>query len=178
MGQGSPSITARSDILYKTVVMGDSMYGNNYRRRNSLRLKGYNYSRAGAYFITICTANRKHLFGRIHHGVMHLNEYGKIAHKTWAHLSDSFPSIRLDAFVIMPNHIHGIIILKKHAQKKPSIPQIISWFKSRTSRQINYLQNSTGTIWHRSYHDRIIRDKRAFRNIRKYILNNPKKWRK
>lgn len=79
--------------------------------RRSIRLKGYDYAQAGLYFITICCENRICRFGNIENGEMILNEYGKIAHHEWVKLSERFPNFELDAFQIMPNHIHGIIVL-------------------------------------------------------------------
>jgi REP element-mobilizing transposase RayT len=81
------------------------------RRRKSIRLKGYDYSQEGLYFITICCQDMKHRFGKILHAEMILNEYGQIAHDEWMKLPDRFPNIALDAFQIMPNHMHGIIAL-------------------------------------------------------------------
>lgn len=79
--------------------------------RRSIRLKGYDYSQSGAYFVTICTQNREHLFGDIINGAMHLNDVGAVVQGTWIDLPNRFPTVRLDTFVVMPNHIHGIIIL-------------------------------------------------------------------
>ncbi len=80
--------------------------------RKSIRLPGYDYSREGLYFITICTKNKEHLFGHIANGNMFLNDIGQIAHQCWAAIPDHFPNAALHAFVIMPNHLHGIIELK------------------------------------------------------------------
>ncbi len=87
-------------------------YKNKYRIP-SARLRGYDYASEGAYFITICTHNREHFFGEIADGKMHLNEIGKLAEKYWAEIPDHFPDVELGNFVIMPNHTHGILIIKK-----------------------------------------------------------------
>lgn len=84
---------------------------NRTRNRRSIRLKEYDYSRAGYYYITICTHNREHLFGNIEHGAMRHNDIGKIALNEWTRTPELRPNISLDAFVIMPNHLHGIIII-------------------------------------------------------------------
>ncbi|MFN8431072.1 MAG: transposase [Spirosomataceae bacterium] len=89
-------------------------YKNKYRIP-SARLRGYDYASEGAYFITICTHNREHFFGEIADGKMHLNEIGKLAEKYWAEIPDHFPDVELGNFVIMPNHTHGILIIKKSA---------------------------------------------------------------
>ncbi len=81
------------------------------RNRRSVRLRGYDYSHAGAYFVIICTRNRACLFGEIVDGEMVLDDSGPMVETVWNKLPDRFPNIDLDAFIIMPNHIHGIIIL-------------------------------------------------------------------
>ena len=88
-----------------------NQYNPQIHHRRSIRLKGYDYAQAGLYFITICCENRICRFGNIENGEMILNEYGKIAHHEWVKLSERFPNFELDAFQIMPNHIHGIIVL-------------------------------------------------------------------
>ncbi|MBL0303439.1 MAG: glucose-6-phosphate dehydrogenase [Cytophagaceae bacterium] len=89
-------------------------YKNKYRIP-SARLRGYDYASEGAYFITICTHNREHFFGEIAEGKMQLNEIGILAEKYWAEIPDHFPDVELGNFVIMPNHTHGILIIKKSA---------------------------------------------------------------
>jgi putative transposase len=81
--------------------------------RRSIRLKDYDYSQAGMYFITICCKNREHRFGSVVNDKMILNEYGRIAYDEWIKLSERFPNFGLDVFQIMPNHIHGIIVLNQ-----------------------------------------------------------------
>lgn len=87
-------------------------YNPEIHHRRSIRLQGYDYSQAGAYFITICCQDRISRFGHIQNGEMHLNEFGQIAHDEWIKLSERFPNFELDVFQIMPNHLHGIIVLK------------------------------------------------------------------
>ncbi|MEK6614936.1 MAG: transposase [Bacteroidota bacterium] len=86
-------------------------YNPNIHHRRSIRLKGYDYSQAGLYFITICVQDRKHLFGKIENKKMILNDFGIIAYQQWQKLSEHFPNFELDVFQIMPNHIHGIVAL-------------------------------------------------------------------
>jgi REP element-mobilizing transposase RayT len=90
------------------------MYNPKIHHRRSIRLKGYDYSQSGAYFITICCQDMKHRFGEIENGEMILNEYGKIAYMEWENLTDRFANVALDVFQIMPNHIHGIVVLVGH----------------------------------------------------------------
>ena len=86
-------------------------YGQALHHRCSIRLSGYDYSRAGAYFITICTQNRQYLFGQIVDGMMRLNDAGGIAQQCWNEIPIHFPHLELDEFVIMPNHVHGIVVI-------------------------------------------------------------------
>ena len=79
--------------------------------RRSVRLKGYDYSKTGTYFVTICTQNKEYLFGKIADGVVRLNDAGRVVKKCWVNISDHFPNMELDEFVVMPNHVHGIIII-------------------------------------------------------------------
>lgn len=79
--------------------------------RQSIRLKGYDYAQAGAYFITLCTHGREYLFGEVVNGVMRLNEWGTIVREEWIKTAVLRPRVVLDAFVVMPNHLHGIIVL-------------------------------------------------------------------
>jgi hypothetical protein len=90
-------------------------YDPQRHHRRSIRLKGYDYTQPGAYFITICTHGRECLFGEIIDGEMHLNEAGQIVVQSWQDLPNHVPNVQLDAFVVMPNHVHGIIIITDHA---------------------------------------------------------------
>jgi len=87
------------------------MYDPEKHHRCSIRLKGYDYSQAGAYFVTMCTHNREYLFGNVVNDEMLLSEYGKIVENVWYNLTDHYQNIKLDKFIVIPNHIHGIIIL-------------------------------------------------------------------
>jgi REP element-mobilizing transposase RayT len=86
-------------------------FGPQKHHRKSIRVKGYDYSQAGAYYVTIVTYQRDCLFGQIKNGEMHLNDFGKIADECWRAISEHFPFVELGAFVIMPNHVHGIILI-------------------------------------------------------------------
>lgn len=87
-------------------------YNPNIHHRRSIRLRGYDYSQGGAYFITICAQDRRHIFGHVENKVMVLNEFGQIAQQEWEKLPERWPHIELGAFQVMPNHIHGIIIIR------------------------------------------------------------------
>ncbi|MBA4419857.1 MAG: hypothetical protein C0391_01790 [Anaerolinea sp.] len=159
-------------------------------RRKSLRLNGYDYSQCGAYFITMVTHNRLNLCGEIRDGDMNLNPAGIMIEKWWNEIVKKFPDIELDASIIMPNHVHGIIvnvgfesnsILKNQPEGTP-LPQIIQWFKTMSTNE--YIRGVkelswarfTGSLWQRSYYDRIIRNTRELEAIRSYIQANPSNW--
>src|SRR5690606_5750357 len=95
-------------------------YNPTIHNRRSIRLKGYDYSKSGAYFITICCANREARFGRVEKGEMILNEYGAIAYDEWIKLQERFSNFGLDVFQIMPNHMHGIIVLTENRAADPA----------------------------------------------------------
>lgn len=171
----------------------------NHHRR-SIRLINTDYSLSGFYFVTICTTNRECLFGEITKGEMKLNEYGKIIQEEWLKTSEIRKNIIIDEFVIMPNHIHMIIliteqsisrrgvlhtpnttnhtIISEHPFQSPSqtIGAIIRGFKGSTTKRINQLREIIGTVWQRNYYEHIIRNNTSLEDIRLYIKNNPMKW--
>jgi REP element-mobilizing transposase RayT len=159
------------------------------RSRKANRLKGFNYSQAGKYFVTICVKDRESCFGQIQNGVMSLNNLGKIVKQVWVNLPRHYPYIVLDEYVVMPNHFHGIVIIQypdhvgagfKPAPtlliKKYSLSEIIRGFKTFSSRQINQSINDSIFRWQRSFYDRVIRNERELNRIRDYIKNNPLNW--
>ncbi len=161
--------------------------------RRSIRLKGYDYSQVGCYFITICTHNREMSFGNVVDGLMKLNEYGKMVANTWNDLPNHNHNIQMDNFVIMPNHVHGVIVIndvgtdtvgagseptptkKKH--KHHGLPEIIRQFKTFSARRINKIRQSPDIhVWQRNYFEHIIRNENEMNRIRKYISENSSKW--
>ena len=173
------------------------------RDRKLPRLRDFDYSADGAYFITICTHQRENIFGVIENGKMILNELGKIAEKCWREIPDHFLDVRLDEFVIMPNHIHGIIWIENgfdpdvgngnfqinrantvgngHAhslQKRSNLSAIVGSFKSATTKTIRQQNSQIHSVWQHSFYDRIIRDENELNNIRDYIWQNPGNWEK
>ncbi len=162
--------------------------GHRHHRR-SIRLKGYDYSQEGAYFVTIVTWRRDFLFGEIVNGEMILNEHGQIADECWREIPNHFPHVELGAYVIMPNHMHGIILINddvgaRHAsplQKTPngvskgSLGAIIGSYKSAVTRLIGRELNETG-IWQRNYYEHIIRNDNDLQNKTDYIEANPLLW--
>lgn len=171
-----------------------SQYNPQIHHRRSIRLAGYDYTQAGAYFITICTHDRQNLFGEIVDGEMVLNEYGRIVAACWLDLARHFPHITLGEWVVMPNHIHGIIVIvvgyrrgeASAADASPlppngtdpgSIGAMVQNFKSVASRKINKQRGTPGTqVWQRNYWEHIIRDEQAYQRIAHYIANNPAQW--
>jgi REP element-mobilizing transposase RayT len=165
--------------------------GQHHRR--SIRLKGYDYSQAGAYFVTVCTQDRACLFGDVVDGAMRLNEVGQIVGACWRMIPGHFPNTELDGFVVMPNHVHGIIVITQrnlvratHAsplQQPPrglqcqSISAIIGSFKSAATKRIHALPRFANLpIWQRNYYEHIIRNEESLNHIRQYILDNPAWW--
>jgi putative transposase len=159
------------------------------RRRRSIRLKDYDYRQPGAYFITVIAHKRECLFGRVVDSKMELNGYGNVVRGCWEMLSDHFAHVNIDTFVVMPNHVHGILeVGARHAVPlhgterfgQPvagSIPTIIRSFKSATTRGINDLRRSPATtVWQRNYFEHIIRNDESLQRIRQYIHENPARW--
>ena len=162
--------------------------------RRSIRLKGYDYTNTGAYFITICTHQKVCLLGDIVNGEMQLNAYGRVVEFEWFKTAELRGNIVLDAFVIMPNHVHGTIIITRRGVlqyaptqyaptqsdfRSPSqtIGAIVRGFKSAATKQINETRHMPGApIWQRNYYEHIIRNEKELNQIRKYIINNPLQW--
>jgi REP element-mobilizing transposase RayT len=183
---------------------GGGLQARHHRR--SLRLKGYDYAQAGAYFVTICTQDRACLFGKVADETVHLNEAGQLAEAMWADLPTRYPGIELDVFVVMPNHIHGIVVLpdradvgaplvgaQKRAAETPrlrpsstgheTVGHVVGAFKSLfTVRYIQGVQTDgwprfDRRVWQRNYYEHVIRDEVDLSRIRSYIDQNPLQWR-
>ena len=153
--------------------------------RTSMRLNEYDYSKAGYYFITACSHNKINFFC----DNMIINNSGKMLEKEWLNLINRFENIQLHEFIVMPNHIHGIIEIcenlcqKGHPQgDAPTISNIVGAFKSITTNEyINGVKNFNWQrfdkkLWQRNYWDHIIRDKNEYNRIAKYIINNSNNW--
>jgi REP element-mobilizing transposase RayT len=167
-----------------------------FQKRKITRLKGYDYSNEGAYFITICAQGRKCLFGLISDGKMRLNEYGKILINYWNEVPSKWPNVTLDYFTVMPNHVHGIIMIvgagsprplippsdleggeTPPLQNQPSLSQIIGYFKYQAAKKINESRATPGAkVWQRSFYEHVIRDDDSLNRIREYIATNPSRW--
>ena len=146
-------------------------------RRKNIRLKEYDYSSNGAYFLTICVKEKSELLGAINVGANCvrpvLSDIGQTVEGEIATLSKTYEGIVVDKFIIMPNHIHMIIIIdyeQERTQFAPTISRIVKQFKGAITKQIGY------SIWQRSYNDHIIRNKEDYLRIWQYIEENPAKW--
>jgi REP element-mobilizing transposase RayT len=169
-------------------------YNPDIHHRRSIRLKDYDYSQSGYYFITICTQNHINLFGDVLNGKMVKNQYGDLVEFTWYDLLNHNHNIELGEFIVMPDHVHGIVIISdivglrdigaglEPAPTKPHIknhglPEIVRQFKTFSARRINQIRHSPGIhVWQRDYYERIIRNKNQYRNVVKYIIENPRNW--
>lgn len=150
-------------------------------QRKSPRLQGYDYSNSGTYFVTICTYHRQSLFGFIENEIMNLSEMGTLASNRWMALPNHHPHIEIDAFIIMPNHVHGLLIIQDApadaAGRIPTLGHVIGAYKSSVTRHIHALKDYVEIeVWQERYHDHIVRDERGYDTIRAYIENNPLVW--
>lgn len=165
-------------------------------RRKSICLADYDYSQEGAYFVTICTRSRKYLFGDVIDGRVELTEPGRIVTEEIEKTEVLRPGVAIDTYVVMPNHVHMIIIIcgdtgnySDTARRVPtgnrgfgkpqagSLPAIIGAIKSAATRRINLIPGFLGgPVWQGRYYEHIIRNGKSYEYIRRYILENPMKW--
>jgi putative transposase len=179
-----------------------SMSSSAKHHRRSLRLKGYDYSQSGAYFVTVCTENREPLLGTIVDGEMRPSPVGEVSGRLWGEIPHHFSDVQLDEFVIMPNHLHGVIILwsdkedqnldfptrrdvqlnvptkgyfSEISPKKNTLSVIIRTYKAAVTTWCR--QNGfTGFQWQAGFYDHIIRNEKSLNRIRAYIATNPQRW--
>lgn len=146
-------------------------------RRKPLRLPEYDYSTAGMYFVTICTHGRELLFGRVHAETVALSSYGLIVQECWDSIPQHYPGVRTDAFVIMPNHVHGLVQLTETAGHTRTLGRVIGSFKSAVSGRVNSIRATPGApVWQRGYFERVLRNENELLRARRYIVDNPLKW--
>jgi REP element-mobilizing transposase RayT len=171
----------------------DNAQGRHHRR--SIRIREYDYC-IGAYFVTIVTYQRDLLFGTIENGEIILNDFGNIAAECWRAIPEHFPHVELGAHVVMPNHVHGIIIIngrgtisvgatqwvaptipnaRPNGPKRGSLGAIIGSYKMAVTRRIQHEHNATA-IWQRNYYEHIIRNEKDHQRITDYIEANPLRW--
>jgi len=171
-------------------------------QRRSIRWAGRDYAQAGWYFVTICTADRQNPLGRIEGAEMRLSQMGQVAEGCWQAIPDHFAGVALDAFIVMPNHVHGIIVISdegaRHASPVPgdaegaaerdeaarakgaparSLGAIVGSYKAAVCRRIHEIGAVAGrSVWHRNYYEHVIRNARQLQRIRQYIAANPANW--
>jgi REP element-mobilizing transposase RayT len=164
-----------------------------YSGRHSIRLKGYDYAQAGGYFVTIVTQGRECFFGEIHNDKMILNDAGRMVKAAWEALPQRFPNIGLDIFKVMPNHLHGIVVIhddpvvpalssRATTRVAPTLGDIVGAFKSITTHEyIRGVDESNWPqfykrLWQRNFYEHIIRDQPDYERIARYIADNPSNW--
>ncbi|NDJ75482.1 MAG: transposase [Chloroflexi bacterium] len=174
--------------------------GNRYdpdrHHRRSIRLKGYDYAHEGAYFVTICVFEHECLLGEVVNGVVELSEFGSVVEREWLHTPDIRPQVDLDYFVIMPNHIHGILVINDDGPvgaycntplqttdqtrlQSPSqtVGAMVRGFKAAVTKRVNIMRESPGApFWQRNYYEHIIRNEQSLYTIRHYVATNPARW--
>jgi putative transposase len=143
-------------------------------RRKPMRLRGHNYAQGGSYFVTICVLDRQCLFGDVIEGVMLLNDLGQVVETVWKELPNRYFGLSVDQFVIMPNHVHGILTL---AEVSSTVSEIVRAFKSLSAKRVNLRRHTPGDmLWQRGFHDHVVRDDADLARIREYIDTNPARW--
>ena len=174
-------------------------YDPKNHHRRSIRLQHYDYSQEGYYYITICTKDREHWFGKIFNKEIKLSGVGEIVKKSWIEIPKHFDNVFLDVYVVMPEHFHGIVVIENERnapcrglinqtptnqtstkwilQKNPKmvLGKIIRYFKAKTSFMIHKI-GYHNFAWQRNYYEHIIRNEKELYSKRKYIINNPLQW--
>ena len=159
-------------------------------RRRSNRLAGFDYSQAGAYFITITVRGRLPLFGDVANGEARLNDAGDMVRRVWESMSERFPSITMDQFVVMPNHVHGIIIIRQldggeigaTTRVARTVGDVVGAYKSSTTVEYTWSVRTLNwppfekRLWRRNYYEHIVRNEESLNRIRQYIIDNPARW--
>jgi putative transposase len=159
-------------------------------RRRTIRLQGYDYAQAGAYFVTICAEQRACRFGAVVDDEVRLTDAGRMVADEWNGLVVRYPCIEIDAFVVMPNHLHGLMILsgarpspdRAPNLRAPGLGTVVGSFKSTTT--VRYTQGVregrwkpfVKRLWQRSYYEHVVRSERGLASVRQYIADNPLKW--
>jgi len=163
-------------------------YNPKIHHRRSIRLPEYNYSQDGWYYVTLCVLGDKCLLGKLTDGRIQLYQYGRIVDDCWKWLAKQYAYVHLDEYVVMPNHLHGIIIIRRggsltastgNMQKYKPLSRLVGAFKTVSTKQVNIIRNTPGRkLWQRNYYEHIIRNEEELYNIRRYITDNPVNWRK
>ena len=152
---------------------------NDLPKRKQIRLADFDYSTNGAYFVTVCTKNRRNLFGPV--GASSVS--ARMITKTFLNTIKSFPAVESPIFVVMPNHFHAIMVISRlEGVASPSLADVMKSFKIQSTLEYIKLVKSgivpsfDGQIWQRSYYDHVIRNQHDYEEIYRYIYENPLKW--
>ena len=161
-------------------------------QRRSLRLQGYDYAKAGAYFVTVVTEGRLCLFGEVAGGEVRLNEAGRLVADTWRWLETRYPFVVLDEYVVMPNHFHGLLALTEEGEGagdsriaptgeagagRKDLGGLIGAFKTVAAKRVNVARGAPGRrLWQRNFYERVVRSEEDMDRIRAYIRDNPLGW--
>ena len=162
-------------------------YNPDRHHRRSIRLPGYDYAQVGAYYLTLCTHGRGWLFGRVVDGVMGLSEAGRIAEREMLQTPDVRPNVQIDAYVVMPNHVHVILIISYRDAEAPkaaatfrsparTVGAIVRGYKGAVTSQVNKLRGTDEPVWQRDYYEHIVRNDADLKRVRRYIEANPARW--
>jgi REP element-mobilizing transposase RayT len=152
-------------------------------RRRSPKLEGYDYTSPGVYFVTLCARAGRYPFGEVCDGEVRLSDVGRAIAQCWKDVPRHFQTVELDLYVVMPNHLHGLIALTEAADSlppvrtRPSVHTVVGAFKSAATRRVNVMRNTPGvSLWQRTYYDHVVRTEQGLERIREYIANNPIRW--
>jgi putative transposase len=153
-------------------------------RRQHLRLPGYDYAQPGSYYVTIVAQDRELLFGEVADGEVHLGGAGDVVDRYWRELPNKFSNVHLDAHVVMPNHLHGIVLINESTggHAGPPLPRIVAWFKTMTTNaciklvKAGAMASFDRRLWQRGYYEHIVRNEDDLSRIRHYIETNAALW--
>jgi putative transposase len=173
------------------IVMYTDEYFIESPRRKRMRLAGCDYSREGPYFVTICTYKKECILGAVTGDVVTLTVVGQAVRETWLGLAGRFSTLVLDEFIVMPNHVHGVlgfvgagftppcvgteVVAAAKQDRRPSLSDVICAFKALSMRAAR-LKGHVGMLWQRGYYEHIVRDGEDMRNVQRYIVENPARW--
>jgi putative transposase len=183
---------------YPEVVMGGTSNSQS-RHRRSVRLIDYDYAAEGVYFVTICTWSKRMLLAASDGPIIALNAVGTMVEQEWLRTDELRDGVNLDAFVVMPNHLHGLVVIgdclgkpiediagdgyfvEKAVTKEPrseagTLGAVVRGFKASTTRQARTISGCDVRLWQRGFYEHVVRDAGELRAIREYIVNNPKRW--
>ncbi len=160
-----------------------------WKNRKLPRLKGYDYGTAGYYYLTLCTDDKRCLFGTICEGAISLNELGRMAKNELLKIEQHFPSVSIDQYVIMPNHLHVILVIDPTERSRPfptnaganekfsnpTVSTVVGLYKAGVTRLARERHPGIA-IWQKSFYDHVIRDEKGYQKICEYIADNPLKW--